>query len=630
MTISKMYRTAVNLLLKSALLAISAATFPLSAAPAESVDPYGICAHVNKETAPKEFARMREAGIRWMRTDFIWSSVEQKPGEWNYSRLDALIESADEGGIRLLPILNYDTPWATPAWKHTNEWNEYVRRTVSRYAKTLRYWEVWNEQNTQKFWKDAPSGANYAALLKHSYEEIKKIDPELQVLYGGTSHVPIGYIEDSLKAGAGDSFDIMNIHPYHRQVPELMVPELDELKSLMTRYGVGHKPIWITEVGWATSRPQTYFRDLLPAALKRVGIEISETTVAILQDPESGSFGELNFDPEFHLANFKTREPVRLHQLAELDVKRYPVLLPAIGEEFPARHIPDLVAYVKRGGTLLLPSGLPFYYDVQPNKNGGFKRIQVGDRFLKEFHIGWDAWWTQENVPKQVLRYQKPASGFEDVFTINFHPTGTGRYLHSRNLEPGDEFIPVIEAGTDTYRGAVGGIYKLNSELKGNIIVCTLMSFDSVSESDQAKLLPRTYLLGLGNGVERIFWYKSWSRETRPDEREAHFGIIRKDYEPKPSFHAFQTLIRLCPPGSSVPEIKRHGNVWIANWKQPEGTPVWALWTPLYEETVRIKTVGELENVENFLGEKQPQFSEELVVGPGVLYLVGPKQIVMQ
>ena len=174
----------------------------------------------------------------------------------------------------------------------------------------------------------------------------------------------------------------------------------------------------------------------------------------------------------------------------------------------------------------------------------------------------------------------------------------------------------------------MGGIYKLNSDLKGNLIVCTISwAFDSVSEDSQAKLLPRTYLLGLGNGVERIFWYKSWSRETRPDEREAHFGIIRKDYEPKPSFYAFQTLTRLCPPGSTAPKIKRTGNIWTANWQQPDGTQLWALWTPLHEETIRLKITGELTEAVNFLGEKQSPPAGALTVGPGVLYLIGPNAI---
>lgn len=125
-----------------------------------------------------------------------------------------LIPLAKQANVSILPILDYDVPWATPAWRHPDAWGGYVRRIVSRYAKDLRYWEVWNEQNGSGFWRDRPSGANYVPLLKRAYEEIKKIDPELTVLYGGTAGVPLGYIEDSLKAGAGAYFDVMNIHPY--------------------------------------------------------------------------------------------------------------------------------------------------------------------------------------------------------------------------------------------------------------------------------------------------------------------------------------------------------------------------------------------------------------------------------
>ncbi len=606
--------------------AIAAAGLTLSAAsPAVTNTPYGICAHVTRETAPTEFARMREAGIDWMRTDFIWQNVERKPGEWNFSHLDTLVEQAKKEGIRLLPILDYDTTWATPAWKHPDAWSEYVSRTVGRYAEKLRYWEVWNEQNSQKFWRDAPNGANYASLLERTFQEIKRIDPELTVLYGGTAHVPLGFIEDSLKAGAGKYFDVMNIHPYHWQgIPELMIPELNDLKTLMRKYGIGDKPVWITEVGWATAQPAVFLRDMLPSVLDRAGIDASRTTAAILRAPESGLFGELNFDPAFHLPGFKSIETVRLPQLAGLDVKQYPVLIPALGEEFPAPHIPELVDYVKRGGTLLLPSGLPFYYDVRPDDKGGFQRIQVKDRFLKEFHIGWDAWWTQEGVPQQV-KYQKPAPEFAGKFEVDFLPTG--RFLHERNLKPGDEFIPVIEAGTDRYKGAVAALYKLNSDLKGNVIVCTKMPIDSVSEASQAELLPRTYLVALANGVERIFWYKSHSRETRPDEREAHFGILRKDYSPKPSFDAYRTLTRLCPSGSTVPELRRSGSVYLAGWTRPDGVKTWAIWTTMYPEKIRLDIRGSLSDTQNHLGGKLPPPEAEFTVGPGPLYLIGPESV---
>ena len=309
---------------------------------------------------------------------------------------------------------------------------------MSRYAKDLRYWEVWNEQNGSGFWRDRPSGANYVPLLKRAYDEIKKIDPELTVLYGGTAGVPLGYIEDSLKAGAGAYFDVMNIHPYHWQgVPELMIAEFRDLGALMKKYGVGDKPLWITEVGWSTALPPVFYREVLPAAFRRAGIDPAKTTAAAVCDMEKGFSGAAHLNQSGNLAMFRQVDEIGLDRLRGLSVERYPVLVPTGGEEFPAEYIPALVDYVKRGGTLLLPSGLPFYYDLR--SDGG--KVQVNDKYLKQFHIGWDAWWTKEGVPEKES-YQKPAPEFDGAFKIDFKPSA--RFLHDRNLRPGDEFIPII------------------------------------------------------------------------------------------------------------------------------------------------------------------------------------------
>lgn len=179
----------------------------LAAAPeAKLNDPYGVCAHVSLgelSLAPKEFPLMREAGINWVRTDFSWSWVEKKRNQWNFDHFDKLMRLVRQEKMNILPILNYDVPWATPAWKNLDAWSEYVRRVVSRYSKDLSYWEVWNEQNIDGFWRDKADGENYTRLLRRTCEEIRKINPNLKILYGGTSGVPLGFIEKSFAAGAG-------------------------------------------------------------------------------------------------------------------------------------------------------------------------------------------------------------------------------------------------------------------------------------------------------------------------------------------------------------------------------------------------------------------------------------------
>ena len=116
-------------------LAAAAAGLSLSAAPAVIQDPYGVCAHVSRgewQFAPQTFQKMHEAGINWVRTDFDWKYSEPKQGSWNYSHLDRVIELAKKEKIHVLPILEYDVPWATPAWKHLDLWSGYVRNLVNR------------------------------------------------------------------------------------------------------------------------------------------------------------------------------------------------------------------------------------------------------------------------------------------------------------------------------------------------------------------------------------------------------------------------------------------------------------------------------------------------------------------
>ena len=144
------------IVLAAGILAVCAA----EEAPARLNDPYGICAHVSRPDwdwpfAARDFVRMEEARIGWVRTDWDWYRVEPAQGKWNFDLFDRLIALARRDRIHILPILAYDVKWATPAWKHPDAWGEYVRRLVIRYGKKLRCWEVWNEQNSVGFWKDA-------------------------------------------------------------------------------------------------------------------------------------------------------------------------------------------------------------------------------------------------------------------------------------------------------------------------------------------------------------------------------------------------------------------------------------------------------------------------------------------
>lgn len=610
----------------SSVAIFSSACFLTASERAVIDNPYGVCAHVSHgefRIVPSDqyFPALRNAGVNWVRTDFDWASVEKREGEWNYNHLDDLVVLSKNESIDILPILNYSVPWARPAWKNLDKWSEYVQRTVSRYSDDLRFWEVWNEQN-YSFWDDdKPDAANYAILLKRTYEEIKKIDPELTVLYGGTSGVPLSFIAESLRSGAGDYFDVMNVHPYNWDgVPEDMISQIQRLRRVMTQYGVGHKPIWITEVGWSTARPKMVDPAIMTAVFKEVGVDPSQESLTLVKELCTTPVGRNYVDG---LPKFQGIKEISFEQIKKLEVKNNPVLIPTMNEAFPAGFIPDLIDYVKRGGTILLPSGLPFYYDLELDDDGEYRRKhQINERYMKDFHIGWETWWTHRHVPSKATW-----RNISDRFSGGGRPESgkSVRFLHDRNLAPGDEFIPIVEAGDDTYDGVIAAIYKLNSDLKGNVIVFTdADKMETVSEEKQGEMLPRTYLVSLASGVDKVFWYNFRSGEWSQDEREAHFGIVRKNLEPKPAFRAFQVLTALIPSGSTVPMLGKIGNVYQASWTRPDGVNIWAFWTADGAQPIKLKFSGEIRDVFNHIGESQNVSSQEYMITSSVLYFVGP------
>lgn len=579
-------------------------------------DPYGVCTHVDAwefKLAPQMFTQMKELSLKQVRTDFTWRAVNPKPGEWNFSRHDAVVDLAEKKGISLLPILTYDVAWASPAHRHLDAWGEYVRKTVSRYQRKLRAWEIFNEPNIGGFWNDTPSGKDYAKLLKRSYEEIKKIDPELTVVYGGVNGVPLPYIEESFQAGAGKWFDVMAVHPYSSK-PEDMLETIAALKALMKKYGID-KPIYATEIGWSTMELQKSFAPLLSEALKQVGIVPAETPL-VITDVSTGTLARA----EWQLPRFKERITIGLDELKNLDPARYPVLIPCIGERFEMKYFPDLVQYVRKGGTLLLMFGLPFYYDLQPDGKGGLREVKIENSAWPELHIGWEAFWTNKDVPFKE-KTQKAAPGFTQCGEISFMPMG--RFLHDRNLKPGDQFIPIIEATADRYHSAAAALYKLNSDLKGNVIVCPTMKFNrGVSEEKLSELVSRTFLNAKEAGIDKLFFYQYRAIEENRHEPEDHFGIVHHDLQPKKAFYAWKLLSQLLPPQSKEFQLEQQtASLFHASWRRPDGKKIHAVWSAGEPVNARLSGSSAPESILRHWGPKvQPAADQRYRIDGGPLF----------
>ena len=578
-----------------AVLGFLAVSTGLSAAE-PSTSPYGICAHLagggEFELMPKNLQMMKAAGIEWVRADFGWSGVQKADKSWNFDRLDRVVEMVEKEGMTVLPILDYDVPWATPAYKHLDAWTAYVEKVVSRYKDRIKYWEVWNEQNLDGFWRERPDAKNYQILLEASYNTIKKIDPNLQVVYGGLSGIPFEYIETSLQAGAGKYFDVFNIHPYRPGMTNLTavegyLEELKRLRTLLDNHDAKGKPIWITEFGWATPPGSSAAHlGILTAAEKLLCQKGKRWKIAVLRDERYAESGLLSDSvlakilPKGVRPTFITFDDIKTLKPSALDA----LLLPP-SELCPTPFFDDIVKYVKDGGTLILLGGVPLYYDMELVDGRLVRKAGAPDARRNALRIGWKAWWhvKDDSIPKEVPLTVAPeaAEGFRDI-----NITGVGaRFVTADRLKEGDKLIPLLNGKKDGFEGSPAAILKFNSDYKGAVVVSMLMGQNvNVTEEDQADYLQQAILLSLHGGVERYFWYEFQAPEIDPVDRESHFGIVHRDLSPKPAYGAYKRLTQMRPNGSTplnlrVERDKQMGFVNIS-WKRPDNVTVEASWRP--------------------------------------------------
>lgn len=96
----------------------------------------------------------------------------------------------------------------------------WAAEVVQEYPQ-VTYWEIWNEPDAEltgpSIWRFGYCGdaASYANLLSLTYDAIKAVRPETQILIGGIASVEDNaeWVETVL-ALAGDKFDIFNLHHY--------------------------------------------------------------------------------------------------------------------------------------------------------------------------------------------------------------------------------------------------------------------------------------------------------------------------------------------------------------------------------------------------------------------------------
>jgi len=189
-------------------------------------------------------ALSRLVGFHSLRIHSIsWEAVEKEPGVYDWSDVDDFMNLAREMGYPDEQIVFniFKTPrwastrpeadwvnicireYASVAPKDLTAWQNFLRETIRRYPRVLRY-ELWNEPHLRGFscfWAD--STENFVALLKAGYEAVKAEKPDATVWLGGIGMRYLPFYEEFLRLGGGQYYDVLPLHgswpypePFHR------------------------------------------------------------------------------------------------------------------------------------------------------------------------------------------------------------------------------------------------------------------------------------------------------------------------------------------------------------------------------------------------------------------------------
>jgi hypothetical protein len=210
-----------------------------------------------QEKLERAATMMEEAGVRWLRMDFLWADVEPEQGHFDFERYDRIVETLTKHHIRVLGILEYNPLWRPVNWNNAPDpatYLLYVGSVVHHFKDRVKYWEVWNEPDQKTYWDPQDDLKAYSELLRAAYPVIKREDATAQVLAGAASDYIARALNSLYKQAGRDSFDIVNVHPFVDQPASAnalnsLLTIYKDVRTVMGKYDDSNKPIWFTEIG---------------------------------------------------------------------------------------------------------------------------------------------------------------------------------------------------------------------------------------------------------------------------------------------------------------------------------------------------------------------------------------------
>jgi hypothetical protein len=264
--------------------------------PVNSTWAYGFSTHLwyfSQDAKSQTVGLIQQAGFNWMKVQVEWSDIETAPGQYDWSQLDQIVQTANQGSLKLLlSVVDAPAFYRTPTSGFTpgdpNTFKTFMQTLAARYAGKVQTYEIWNEQNLSR---EMGSGnvdpSHYLPLLMAGYTGLKAGDTNVIALLGAPSptgaNIPgesvddLQYLQQLFALNGGQAlayFDAVSAHPSGFSNPPNCTPatpqcslsggfndndsffaftRVSQYHDLMVASGIGDKKIWFTEFGYCSN-----------------------------------------------------------------------------------------------------------------------------------------------------------------------------------------------------------------------------------------------------------------------------------------------------------------------------------------------------------------------------------------
>ena len=198
-------------------------------------------------------------GAKWARIYLQWSIIERKPGQYDFSYIEPVLDAYRAQHMRILAVLGERAPaWAGQVGpQYYAAWKRWVTETVRHLQPKIDAWDLFNEVDSKyyAYWRDVDPKADLA-ILQAGIAAVRSASPSASIVCCSTgTYSWLNYDRRIFDAGILKQIDVASLHPYMLFAPEEKDPVLNypekvaALEGMIRTYGQS-KVVWSTEANW--------------------------------------------------------------------------------------------------------------------------------------------------------------------------------------------------------------------------------------------------------------------------------------------------------------------------------------------------------------------------------------------